>query len=127
MDPGNSERATGPRSVATPPLNVLADAVVTGAEREQLDPFRPCLERADHVGRHADRVHRLELEDLLVELDAARAGQHDVHLLGALVPVPEGRAPSREQTLEADPGALSLAGVFREPCLLSVADPELWS
>ena len=91
---GGRARGAAPLGLVGPPaLHELAVAVVAGAEREHLEVgVGAGLERAHHLGRDADRIARPELDDLVVELDAAGAGEHDVDLLGVLVLVPEGLA-----------------------------------
>ena len=57
--------------VGPPALDDLAVAFVVRAEREHLHPVGAGLERAHHAGRDAHRVELRELDDLVVELDAA--------------------------------------------------------
>src|SRR4051812_3089579 len=81
-------RASARASVAPPARERLAIAIVAWAEDEHSEPARPRLERADDLGRDADRVERRDLEDVVVELHPAGARQHDVDLLGARILVP---------------------------------------
>lgn len=62
---------------------------MTSADREHLEPAGAGLEGAGNAGGDPDRVERLDLEHLVVELDPAAAAENDEDLLGLLVPVPE--------------------------------------
>src|SRR4051795_11276165 len=72
-----------------------------GAEGQVLHPFRPRLELARDPRRHAKRVPRMYLDDLVVQLRTAAAGDHHVELLLLLLPVPERQPEVRRELLEA--------------------------
>src|SRR4051794_33247267 len=111
---------TGP-----PVLEHLAVALEVGAGRDHLHPVRAGLELAYGLRRHAHDVARAEVEDVVVDLRAARAREDDVHLLGLLVAVAEAAALAGVQAVErqADPlGAGVLAEVAR---LADLAHAEL--
>src|SRR4051794_18944902 len=79
-----------------------------GADGEELESVGARLELARDPGRDAKGVEGLEVDDVVVELDPARAGEHDVHLLGVLVPVPEALPHARLDAVVADAGLLGL-------------------
>src|SRR5690348_6442479 len=106
-------------------LHELAVLVVVRAEGEELEPLVAGLELADDVRGHAQRGQRLEVDDVVTELDAAAAGEHDVDLLGLVVLVGEALAPARLDAVEAHAGVLGLEVAAAEAGLLVVAEPEL--
>src|SRR4051794_7843222 len=71
-----------PPSIAPPALlHLVGLPLGVRAEGEQVQAVGPGLPLA-HDGRRAvDDVLLGDVDDLVVELEAARAGQHDVHLL----------------------------------------------
>ena len=71
-----------------------------------LDPVGACLEGARHPGGDADRVHRPDLHDVLIELDAPGAGEDQIDLLGPLVLTAVGLSSSSQPT---GMGAVSIA------------------
>src|SRR5436190_13511985 len=81
--------ARGDWSVSPPGFDQLPVPLVARAEGKQLDAIWAALEGADHAGGDTNRVEALELEDVVVELHPARAGDDDVDLLGLLVAVSE--------------------------------------
>src|SRR3954454_253786 len=103
----------------------LRVALVPRAEREDLEPLGPGLERARHARRHADRVERADRHDVVVELDAPVTGEDDVDLLGLLVAVTEGRALARLEDEVHEAGPLGLEVAAREARLLDLAEPVL--
>src|SRR3954469_3377774 len=72
---------------------------VGGAEGQQLGALGPCLQAAHHLARNPQRVPLAQLDDLVVELDARAAADHDVDLFLLAVPVPE-RDPETRRDLE---------------------------
>src|SRR5665809_59855 len=89
-----------------------------GPEGQQLESVRPALERARHAGGDPDRVERLDLDDVVVELHTTGAREHDVDLLRPLVAVRERLALAGLDAVVAQPGALGVEVVGREPGLL---------
>jgi hypothetical protein len=81
---------------------------VARPEREELQVVGAGLERARDPGRDADRVERLHVDDVVIELQPARAREHDVNLLRVVVPVREALALSGPETMQADAGVLEL-------------------
>src|SRR3954451_21936832 len=75
------------RLVGPPVRNHLTVAALWAwtADRDQLQALWPRLEPARHVRRDPDHVPLLQVGDLVVQLDPARAGDHDVGLLLDLV------------------------------------------
>src|SRR6266566_5358098 len=112
-------------SVAPPTLHKLPVAVCAGSEGQQLQALGAGLEGARHAGRDAYGVEYVQLDDLLLELGAARTGEHDVHLLGAVVPVPERLALAGLDAVVAEARLLRSKLVLCEARLLDLADPEL--
>ena len=108
-------------------MEKLAVAFVARAGRQQLDPVGPTLERTDHPGRDAYGVEGFELQDLVVELDAAGAGEHDVDLLRVLVSVREPLPLARANAVVADTGLLRLEIARGEASLLELGVAELGS
>src|SRR4051794_30803800 len=92
-----------------------AVAVVVPADREVLDALRSALQRPGDGRRDADGVHRPDLDDVVVELDAARSGEDHVDLLGLVVPVGDGLAAARLDGHEADPGLHGIQVALGEP------------
>src|SRR4051794_41533820 len=90
---------TGP-----PVLEHLAVALEVGAGRDHLHPVRAGLELAHGLRRHAHDVARAEVEDVVVDLRAARAREDDVHLLGLLVAVAEAAALAGGETVGRQAG-----------------------
>ena len=75
------------------PLGIAAFGLAA-ADADEVEPVRPGLERADDGGSDAEHVPGRELDELMVELGATRAGDDDVGLLLLAMPVPHGiRAP----------------------------------
>ena len=81
-------------------------------------PLGAGLEGAGDLGRDPDRVERLDLDDLVVELHPAGAAEDDVDLLGLLVLVAERAALARLQPVMADAGLLGVEVVLGEARLL---------
>src|SRR5438105_15817841 len=111
--------------VGPPTVQQLAVAFLARAEREQLDSVRATLERADHPRRDADRIERADLDDLVVELDPAGAFQHDVDLLGLVVPVREPLPLAGLDAVVADAGVLGLELARAQARLLELVVTEL--
>ena len=112
------------RLVAPPALDDLAVALVVRSEGEQLEAVRPGLERAGDRRRDAQRVERGRVDDLVVELRAPRAGEHDVDLLGVLVDVTERNALVGLDALMRDAGVRRLEVLAGEARLLDLAVAE---
>ena len=85
--------------------------------RDQLEPVRPGLERAHDVRGDADDVPRAEVDDLVVELDPARAADDDVGLLLLAVAMAERRAEAGAVAEVADAEVLGVDVLAGEPCL----------
>src|ERR1044072_9548106 len=83
-------KSTKPGSVGPPAWKDLPVAIVVGANRKHFEPVRARLESTRHLGRDADGVEPLDLDDLVVPLHTPRAADHDVDLLGLLVLVAKG-------------------------------------
>src|SRR4051812_37194876 len=109
--------ARGDALVARPPLlQHLAVALDVRAGRQQLHAVRAGLELAHRRRRDADDVASAQLEDLVVDLHAAGAGEDDVHLLGLPVTVTESGPLAGVHPVVADADALGadvLADVAR--------------
>jgi len=73
----------------------------------------------------AERIERLDLDDLVVELDAAGTREHDVDLLGILMFVREWLALAGTEAVVAQTGVLGREVFIGEPSLLDLAEPEL--
>src|SRR4051794_10382398 len=86
------------------------------AEGQVLHPFRSRLELARDPRWHAKGVPRTYLDDLVVQLRPAVAGDHHVELLLLLLPVPERQPEVRRELLEADAGVLHLEVAAGEMC-----------
>ena len=65
---------------------------MAGPDREHLDALVAGLEGTDDLGRDADRVEGLDLDDLVVELDPPGTANDDVDLLRLFVPMAKGGA-----------------------------------
>src|SRR4051812_39488984 len=111
-------------SVAPPAGDDLAVAVAARAEGEHLEPLVSGFEGAGHLRGDPDRVERLDLDDLVVELEQPAAADDDVDLLRLLVDVAEGLPFPRFEPVEAEAGVLGLDVVLGEPCLHVVAEAE---
>src|SRR4029078_12735510 len=107
-----------------PVADRLAVALVAGTEDDQLDPVRPALELPGDARREAHRVKPGEVDDGVVELHPAAAADHDVDLLGLVVPVGERLALPRLDAVEADAGLLGVEVAARETCLLPLRGAE---
>src|SRR6476646_3879105 len=105
-DSGLSPFSAGSALARPPVLEHLAVALDMRAGREQLHPVRAGLELADRGRRDAHDVAGAQVEDLVVDLDPARAVQHDVHLLGLPVAMTEARALARLHPVVADADSL---------------------
>jgi hypothetical protein len=77
-------------------------------EHEKLKAIGARLEGADDLGRNPDRVKHPDLGDRVVELDTATAGENDVHLLSARVPMRERRTFPRSKAKVRHPRLLGL-------------------
>src|SRR5687768_4420998 len=102
----------GPRrgSVLPPALlhlSVLA-LRVRGPEGQEHGALRAGLESPPGGARDAERVPAAQVEDLVVDLHAHAAVDHDVHLLLLAVAVAEGQAEAGRDPVQAQPGALEL-------------------
>src|ERR1700750_1190717 len=71
---------TDSASVAPPAGDDLSVAVAARAEGQDLESRGARLEGAGHFRRDADRVERLDLDDLVVELEQAAAADDHVDL-----------------------------------------------
>src|ERR1700759_1475508 len=88
---------------------------------QHLESFVSSLECPGDLGRDADRVHRPDLHDLVVELHPPRAGEDDVDLLSRLVAMGERLPATRLYPVEDQAGGLRLevvVGEARPPALL---------
>src|SRR5690349_11431503 len=70
----------------------LAVRLDAGAEDQHLQTLGTGLEAARHPRTHPHRIERLELHELVVELDGSRTREDHVDLLRALVAVRKGLA-----------------------------------
>jgi len=77
-------------------------------EREHLEPVLARLEGAGDAGRDPNRVTLLQLENLIVELEAAGPGDNEVGLLGLRVPVAEALSLTGLEAVVAEPGLLGV-------------------
>jgi len=77
-------------------------------EHEKLKTIGACLEGADDLGRNPDRVKHPDIGHLAIELDTATAGENDVHLLSARVPMRERRTFPRSEAKVRHPRLLGL-------------------
>jgi hypothetical protein len=77
-------------------------------EHKKLKTIGAGLKRADDLGRNPDRVKRSDIGDLVIELYPATAGENDVHLLGARVPMSERRTSPRSEAKVRHPRLLGL-------------------
>src|SRR3954454_16424221 len=112
--------------LARPPaVQQLAVALGVGARGEQLHAVAAGLELADGGGRDAEDVAAAEFEDLVLELDPARAGDHDVQLLDRLVAVAEARAPARGHAVPRQADALGAHVVAHVARLAALPHAEL--
>src|SRR3954452_22546903 len=115
-----------PDSVAPPVGDDLAVAVAARPESEHLEALVAGFEGARHLRRDADRVERLDLDDLVVEFEEAAAADDDVDLLGLLMDVAEGLPFARLDPVEAEAGVLGIEVVLGEARLHDVvAEAEL--
>jgi len=89
------------------------------------EPIFAGLERARNTGAHANEVERLEVYEIVVELDLARTGEHQVDLLGRPMPMGERLPLRRLHGQNIHPGLLGPQLDPRESCLLCLREPEL--
>src|SRR4051812_46835342 len=92
------------------------------AEGEELEAVGPRLERARGARADADRVQRLDLADIVVELHAAAAADDDVDLLGARMAVGERAALAGAQPEVRDAGRLGAERLASGARLPAVAE-----
>ena len=85
-------------------------------------PSSPASRARVDLGRDADGVHRLDVEDLVVELQAPAAREHDVDLLGLVVAVREGLLLAGPQDDVREAGALGREVLAGEAGLLAVSE-----
>src|SRR5918912_3674525 len=111
--------------LAPPVLEQLAVAVDVHAGGEQLHALGAGLELAHGLGRDADDVPRAQVDDVDVDLDAARPGEDDVHLLDLAVAVAEARALARVHAVVADPDALGADVLAHVARLADLGHPVL--
>src|SRR4029079_9918182 len=90
---GPKTRISRPSSPASKARAISGDSRIEASGRVSTMSWssvtRPEPRRATELRRQPDRVGRPDLDDVVVELDAARAGQDDEDLLGLLVAVGE--------------------------------------
>jgi hypothetical protein len=98
---------------------------VVRSEDDELEALRPGLEGPRDGRRDAQRVERSQVEDLVVELHAARAREHDADLLRLVVPVPERLALAGLDPVVREPRRLRVEGAGGEARLLRLAEAEL--
>src|SRR6476469_2375760 len=103
-------------SLLAPPAGCHLDflRVVAGAEREVLAAFRARFHVPHRVLAKADRVPLLELDDLVVDLRARRALDHDVDLFLGRVLVAERNQEARGEREERESERLALDRAARE-------------
>src|SRR6185312_8194308 len=85
--------STWPRSLRPEVLDHHAVAALgaVGADRDDLEPLRPCPEAADDVGRDAHHVPLAQVVHLVVEPNLAGSADDDVDLLLLAMVVAHGR------------------------------------
>ena len=86
---------------------------MTGAEGDQLQPLGARFEAARDMRGYADDVVRAQIVELILELDAAGAREHDVDLLRCLVAVREGMPLAGVDSHVGEPGGGGL--VLKSP------------
>ncbi len=107
---------------------VLEDLAVLGgvrAEDQELHALRPGLERARDARGEPHHVERLEVDDLLTDLHAPAAGEHDRDLLRVLVHVAEALALAGLEAVEGEAGVLGADGLAAEARLAQIGEAEL--
>ena len=85
-----------------------------GPEGEQLETVGAGLEHPRHLRRDANRVEAVDLEDVVVELYPAGAGDDDVDLLGVLVAVGEALALAGLDPVEGEADRLAAEVLARK-------------
>jgi hypothetical protein len=98
---------------------------VTWAEGEQLEAFGAGLEHPRHLRCDPDRIEPIDLEDLVVELDPAGAGDDDVDLFCVLMPVRESLTSPGLDAVVADTRVLGFQVLVGEASLLDFVEAEL--
>src|ERR1700682_5815952 len=98
--------ASGAGSVRPPVLDHLAVTLVAGAKGQDFDSVGPGLEGASDAGCDANRVEALDRDDVIVELHAPGAREHDVDLLRRNVSVTEALTLARIDSMVAQARAL---------------------
>jgi hypothetical protein len=96
-------------------------------EDKKLKTIGACLKGADDLGRNPDRVKHPDIGDLVIELYTAPAGENDVHLLGARVPMRERRTFPSSEAKVRHPRLLGLkinAGYAGLPSISEAARPR---
>src|SRR4051812_9471397 len=106
-------------------LDEVAVALVPRAEGQQGEALVAGREGARDGRRDADGVQGPDVDDLVVELEAAVARDHHVDLLRVLVAVREALAPARLDDVVGEPDRLAAEGLAREARLLRLAEAEL--
>src|SRR5580698_2845627 len=100
--------------VSPPAHQHLAVSLAARAEREQVEARGSGLESTGDLGSDSDRVERLKLYDLVVQLYAPGTGHDNVHLLGALMLVRERLALPGLDAVVAEAGVLRVQRIFCE-------------
>ena len=114
------------RLVRPPALDELAVTFVPRADASNSRPLSgPASNERITLGATRIASSGPRVDDLVVELDAARSGDHDVDLLGLVVLVPERLALAGLDAVEADARVLGVEVVRGEARLLDLAEPEL--
>jgi len=109
--------------IGPPSHEHLAVPIVPWAEREEVKAARPGLESASDLGSDSDRVERLKLYDLVVQLYAPGASEDDIDLLGAPMLVREGLTLLRLDAVVTEAGVLRIERILCESRLLDIAKP----
>jgi hypothetical protein len=105
-------------------LGVL-DAARAASEREELETVRAGFELARHLGRDAEGVEGLQLDDLVIQLRTTAAADDHVDLLLLPMAVPERGPDIWSDALVADAKPLGLESLAREARLEGRREAEL--
>ena len=102
-------------------VDLLTVGFVMRAKNEKLKTVRACLKGADDLRRNPDRVKHADIGDLVIELDSPSAGENQVHLLSARVPVSERRTFPSPKAKVRHPRLLGLEIHACHTCLPSIS------